>query len=216
MQSINEIVLEYQKTKSNKDYNQLFNYMTYLSKMIATKLGKVYNEDATQNAIISILENMHTFDINKGSFSTWSYKIIYNEYLQSFRRSNKFSQDMSVDDDDSFEESSGKAIKSYTPDYEFFAKPDNKITYEELLDAIKSYMPMRKDDNKTLSNKQEKEVFELFLFSEMGHKEIASIYNVKENNIKTTIHNCKNGFRKHLISKYPHRIVPQLKRNVKK
>jgi len=121
--------------------------------------------DALQNALIIILSKLNQFDSNKGSFKSWSSKIVINENLQLLRKKNLQLELI----DSRLEE-----VDSYSYDVS-----EPAYTKKELIQMIQS-LP---DGYRA--------VFNLYVMEGYSHMEISEILNISVGTSKSQLSKAK-------------------------
>ena len=129
-------------------------------------------KDITHDSFLAVLENIHKFR-NASKFSTWLYRIVYNQSIGFVKKSNQLS--LFESETDYYAEQSSDSV-------------DNKSDYyQELYTAID-----RLDDN-------ERNLIMLFYLAEKSVKEIASITSLSSTNIKVILHRARKKLKERLV-----------------
>ena len=118
-------------------------------------------EDLTQNACIKIVKSLDKFKSEKGSFSTWMYRIIKNLLIDFFRK---------------------KTLKFEEIDFNLLEGTDSpvqKILKKEAEEKLKKVF-------ENLTGRQ-KEILEMKYFFNMKNKEISKILDIKEKTVSSII-----------------------------
>jgi RNA polymerase sigma-70 factor (ECF subfamily) len=131
-------------------------------------------KDITQDSFLKVLENLPQFR-NESKFSTWLYKIVYNESLQHILKIRK----TRLTDIESIK------IEGYTDEI-----PDTGDKYLFLYQAIE-----RLDDN-------ERNIIVLFYLAEKSIKEIKIITGLTAVNIKVILHRTRRKLYENLKLNY--------------
>jgi len=122
--------------------------------------------DVLQNSFIKMFRSIHSFEYRgNGSLKAWMTRIAVNESLQHIKQNSDF-----------------KIINDETdiPDIEMEEEPDlDEISQQEIMEMIRA-LP---DGYRT--------VFNLFVFEEKSHKEIAEILGIAENSSASQLHRAK-------------------------
>ncbi len=122
--------------------------------------------DIVQNTYLMIFRSLDKYDDNKGSFYTWSTKIIVNEALQLLRKRSKI---MSDDfNDNLYVEHSDMNLEKYT------------------IDEIKRVVGQM--------NPAHRVIFNMYFFDEFTYREIAEILNIKESSTRANVSRAKKAF----------------------
>ena len=133
-------------------------------------------KDITQDSLLKVLENIHRFR-NESKFSTWLYRIVYNESLQYILKvkSEKLTDIESI---------KNESIYDYIP-------PDeNEYLNVDLYKAIDR-----------LESKEQRIIL-LFYPGGKSIKEINTITGLSKANIKVILHRARKKLQKHLIVEY--------------
>lgn len=141
-------------------------YAGYLTGVCARYLSHEDDlKDVVQESFISILSSFSSFRYSgKGSLRAWITKIAVNRSLKYLRDHNRFS----------FVPISNR--EEDIPDSE----PDTgMLTQNEILSLIRELPPGYRA------------VFNLYVFEEKSHKEIAKLLNIKENSSASQLHRAK-------------------------
>jgi RNA polymerase sigma-70 factor (ECF subfamily) len=128
--------------------------------------------DITQNVVLKIIKNLSKFQ-NKSEFSTWYYRIAYNESI-TFLKKNKINIE--------FDELENVIIDETTDFYD----SDNKQQKQDINKAINS-LPLL-----------DRNIILYFYFDNIKIKEIAVILELNENTVKTRLKRAKNKLQSHL------------------
>jgi RNA polymerase sigma-70 factor, ECF subfamily len=156
----------------------------YLNELLERHLQKIYqacfrvclNEsnanDITQNVVLKIIKNLSKFQ-NKSEFSTWYYRIAYNESI-TFLKKNKINIE--------FDELENVIIDETTDFYD----SDNKQKKQDINVAIDS-LPLL-----------DRNIILYFYFDNIKIKEIAEILQLNENTVKTRLKRAKDKLQSHL------------------
>lgn len=130
-------------------------------------LGIVKNKenakDITQDSFLKVLENIKGFR-NESKFSTWLYKIVYNQSIQFIQKTNS----TNFSDIDS-----GKA-NDFSND--FSNGEDKYLELYQIIDQL--------EDN-------ERNIVKLFYLAEKSIKDINSITGLSVSNIKVILHRAR-------------------------
>lgn len=122
--------------------------------------------DVLQNSFIKMFRSIHSFEYRgNGSLKAWMTRIAVNESLQHIKQNSDF-----------------KIVNDETdiPDIEIEEEPDlDEISQQEIMEMIR----MLPDGYRT--------VFNLFVFEEKSHKEIAEILGIAENSSASQFHRAK-------------------------
>lgn len=157
---------------------------SYLNELLERHLQKIFqacfrvclNEananDVTQNVVLKIIKNLSKFQ-NKSEFSTWYYRIAYNESI-TFLKKNKVNIE--------FDELENIIIDETTDFYD----SDNKLQKQDINEAINS-LPLL-----------DRNIILYFYFDNIKIKEIAVILELNENTVKTRLKRAKVKLQSHL------------------
>ncbi len=164
---------EYELAKRllNKDrlsWKELYSeYSGYLSAVCYRYISEKEDvKDILQNSFIKMFNGIETFEYRgTGSLKAWASKIVVNEALKVLREQKKL--DMKTTDFDTIE------ISDEEPDLEYI--PTTKI-HEMISELPVGY----------------RTVFNLFVFEQKTHKEIAQILEIAENSSASQFHRAKN------------------------
>ena len=139
-------------------------------------------EDAAQESFIKAFKSLSTFN-SKSSFSTWLYKIAYNQAIDKLKIMKRKWDFTEIDDDCDATESTNFELENYI---------DNKEIQLILKAGIE-----RLQSNDQL-------IIMLYYYDGMRLKEIAEILGVEENNIKIKLFRIRNKLsdflKKHLMA----------------
>ena len=133
-------------------------------------------KDVLQESFIKIFSNIGTFEYRgKGSLKAWMVRVVVNECLQELRRSSRTAQTLSIE---------GKAEDSGTEivPLEIAEEPEpdvSGLSMDELV-AMIARLP-----------EGYRMVFNMYVFDEMSHKEIAAILGIKENTSASQFHKAR-------------------------
>lgn len=133
-------------------------------------------KDITQDSLLKVLENIHRFR-NESKFSTWLYRIVYNESLQHILKIKK----ANLTDIESVK------IERYSDD---IPSAENEYLKVDLYQAIE-----RLETN-------EQHIILLFYLGEKSVKEINNITGLSKPNIKVILHRARKKLYKHLKLEY--------------
>ena len=129
-------------------------------------------EDALQNALINIYVKVKQFNTKKGSFQSWSSRIVVNENLMLLRKKlQSFETDPILDDIDAFDENE---------------TPVERISAEELTKLI----------NKLPTGYRV--VFNLYAIEGHSHDEIAEMLNISSGTSKSQLFKARKLLQKKL------------------
>lgn len=142
MNPVETAARNFKETKDNKSLEVLYSHVQYVNKCIAFKFGTPASEDIQQNATVKMITHINQFDPTRGMFNTWVTKIIYNEYLQGFKKVRRFDYDVEVSDAPYSGSAFGRQTLSpyETPDYEYYKVEDEQLTAEEIFELTKDYI----------------------------------------------------------------------------
>jgi RNA polymerase sigma-70 factor (ECF subfamily) len=122
-------------------------------------------KDITQDSFLKVLENIDRFK-SESKFSTWLYRIVYNESLQHIYKNKKFS--MTDIESAKFENNS-----------DVLSTPEDKYQDLDLYQAIENL-----DDN-------ERNIILLFYLAEKSIKEINTVTGLNIPNIKVILYRAR-------------------------
>lgn len=131
-------------------------------------------EDLLQESYINIYKDLKSFDINKGTFNTWSTRVIVNTCLQQLRK-NKSTFDI-VD------------IQEINTDIEVSPEIVEQMNLKDLTMEI-SGLP---DGYRT--------VFNMYVIDGFSHKEIAEKLNISVGTSKSQLMRAKQSLKKKFTS----------------
>lgn len=129
--------------------------------------------DITQESFLKVLENLHKFR-NASRFSTWLYRIVYNQSLQSIRHNRTIHL----------------ADESIAPEDIADERPSGKYNYDPLYRSIQCL------------DEKERTVITLFYLSEKSLKEIRQITGIKIATIKVILHRARKKLYHQLKPEY--------------
>lgn len=139
-------------------------------------LGIVKNKenakDITQDSFLKVLENIKGFR-NESKFSTWLYKIVYNQSIQFIQKSNS----ANFSDIDS--------VKAYGFSNDFSNGEEKYFELYQIIDQL--------EDN-------ERNIVKLFYLAEKSIKDINSITGLSISNIKVMLHRARKRLHEKLIT----------------
>jgi RNA polymerase sigma factor (sigma-70 family) len=156
----------------NKYKNIAYNLATSIVK------DKESAKDITQDSFLKVLENIYRFN-NESKFSTWLYRIVYNESIQYIKKNQKASiTDIDIE---------SAKIENYTE--EILTSEDQYLDLD-LYQAIE-----RLDEN-------ERNIILLFYLAEKSLKEINTITGLSISNVKVILHRSRKKLYENLKLKY--------------
>lgn len=124
-------------------------------------------EDCLQTSMVNIFSNLHQFDVNKGSFNTWSTRIVINTNIQYLKsKESMFSMEY-LDSSETLYDSAVESNESY------------QLNSEKLKDLIQKLPTGYRT------------VFNLFVIEGYDHTEIAEILNIKIGTSKSQLAKAK-------------------------
>jgi RNA polymerase sigma factor (sigma-70 family) len=129
-------------------------------------------QDTLQNALIKIFSNIKQFDPEKGSFKSWSSKIVVNENLMLLRKQKqKFTQ---------------------APDELSYELPDAELSAMDILSAkeLTRMIQTLPDGYRT--------VFNLYVIEGYSHEEISEQLGISTGTSKSQLHKAKKHLRQKL------------------
>jgi RNA polymerase sigma-70 factor (ECF subfamily) len=133
-------------------------------------------KDITQDSFLKVLENINRFK-NESKFSTWLYRIVYNESLQYIKKIQK----VSMTDIESAK------IENYS---------DGILTTEDRYLDLDMYQAIEKLD------KNERNIILLFYLAEKSIREINIITGLSFPNIKVILHRSRKKLYENLKLEY--------------
>lgn len=163
-----QILIERLLSKEEAAWNELFGTysgnLTYICSRYIIERENVH--DVLQNSFIKMFRSIENFEYRgNGSLRAWMSRIVVNESLKFLRQNSDFK--LFTDD-------------SEIPDLAETEEPDlEKISQEEIMRMIRS-LP---EGYRT--------VFNLYVFEEKSHKEIAEILGIAENSSASQFHRAK-------------------------
>ncbi len=170
-----ELINQYVNKQDKGALNELIS--KHLQKIYSTCFRVCKNEqdasDITQNVIIKIIKNIHKFK-KESQFSTWAYRIAYNESIDYLKKNNRYIQ---IDYEESFLE---HAIES---DHKNSDKEKIKTDINTVLDKLKPI---------------DKSIVLYFYYDKLKTREIAEILWENENTIKTRLKRAKVTLKNYL------------------
>lgn len=120
-------------------------------------------KDITQDSFLKVLENIHGFR-NESKFSTWLYRIVYNQSISLLKKANKH-EPLSLDDVSIYDRADSEDI--------------TEDRHHELYRAIDHLKP------------SERHIIMLFYIGGKSVKEIAEITRLSISNIKVNLHRTR-------------------------
>jgi RNA polymerase sigma-70 factor (ECF subfamily) len=130
-------------------------------------------KDITQESFLKALENLHKFR-NDSRFSTWLYRIVYNQSLQSIRT------------DKSIHHSGDELLEGYPAD----GRLPGDRNYDHLYRSIQCL------------EEKERSIITLFYLSEKSLKEIRKITGIKTATIKVILYRARKKLYHQLKPEY--------------
>ncbi len=143
-------------------------YNRYSPKMLAVCYRFAHNredaEDMLQEGFIKVFLQIHTFQ-NKGAFEGWIRRIVINTITDSLRKNIRHNQ----------------AIKGELQEHDATVHSDSvsQLSYKELLTLVHALPDTQKA------------VFNLYVFEDLPHKEIAALLNINENNSRWYLNDAR-------------------------
>lgn len=119
-------------------------------------------KDITQDSFLKVLENLHKFR-NASRFSTWLYRIVYNQSLQAIKAENAFHR-------------AGEEILTSHPS-------------DDVQPGERDYDPLYRSIQQL--DEKERSIIALFYLAEKSLKEIRWITGIKIATIKVTLHRAR-------------------------
>jgi RNA polymerase sigma-70 factor (ECF subfamily) len=166
--------------KKGKRRSQLQLYKVYAPVLLATAMRYTKNkseaEDVLQEALVKIYGKIDSYT-SSGSFEGWLKRIVVNTALNHNRANQKFSFMKDLDDKVEFEV--GEELSDENKDVQF-----SKETLLGLVQELPEGYKM---------------VFNLYVFEEYSHKEIAKTLNINENTSKSQLFKARRVLKKKLI-----------------
>jgi RNA polymerase sigma factor (sigma-70 family) len=135
----------------------------------------VYNNDQAAKEILNdaffkIFRDLNQYSF-QGAFEGWIRRIVVNTVNDHFRKNAKDEQNYKeVQEEDAY-------INS---------EPVENLTHKELLKVIET-LPVA-----------QREIFNLFVFENYSHKEIANLLNIKQNNCRWHLNDARRRLKEHL------------------
>jgi RNA polymerase sigma factor (sigma-70 family) len=165
--------------KSDHDAaNQLvsFYYKDVYAYIYRQTLNKELAMDLTQEAFISMLQSIHSYDERKASFRTWLYRIATNQLVDYYRsKYYKYNQVVTEMDDELGQEQ------------DFTMKLEYKEDIERVLALLNTF------------ETSAQQIFRLKLFGEYTFAEIAAVIGLAESTVKTKFYSTLRKVKKELI-----------------
>lgn len=161
------------------DYEKIYCENEKLAYKFGTSYNILHDDDMMQNIKMSLFRAVKTYDKSKGiAFSTYAYKIMYNEYMYSFRDKNlkiKYVNNEFYDVDDNV-----ASIFELIPDCR------NKDAFDivcekEIMEAIYKYLD-------TLEEKY-KNLYIDYYINNINQNVLANKYNISQAQISRKIKN---------------------------
>lgn len=154
--------------------NEIYNYFSpkFFRFFLTRTLHRESAEDLTQETFLKIVDNINSFDTNKGNFSSWAWQIAKNNAKDYYRKKGK--GEISV------AEFIGKYDISETGGISI----NDKIDAEKIINSVKGL------------SEDEQEIFSLHYLSDMPYKEISAITGKEEGNLRVLIHRINEKIRK--------------------
>lgn len=126
-------------------------------------------QDIVQNAFIKIFKSIHQFK-SESRFTTWLYRIIYNEALQYLQKETKYN---AIDEISEVEEMDFAVIDD---SFRNIVDDERKRIIDKALNEL---------------NHQENTILTLFYLEEKSIREIQEITGLKKSNIKVILHRAR-------------------------
>jgi RNA polymerase sigma factor (sigma-70 family) len=166
------------KKSNHEAANQLvrFYYKDVYEYIYRQTLNKELAMDLTQEAFISMLQSIHSYDERKASFRTWLYRIATNQIVNYYRsKYYKFNQVVTEIDD------------------EIGQKEDftMKLEYKEDIERVLSLL--------NVLETTDQQIFRLKLFGEYTFSEIAAVIGISESTVKTKFYSTLRKVKKEMI-----------------
>lgn len=124
-------------------------------------------QDLVQESFLTAFQKLNTFQ-EKSSFSTWVYRIAYNRAINFLRKKKRIKEE----------------------EFQEWISPihEQSIELHEIQNILQEAM-------QTLSKKH-REVFEMYVFKRMRHKEIAAALNIPEGTVRSRLHYARLKLKK--------------------
>jgi RNA polymerase sigma-70 factor, ECF subfamily len=175
----NEII---HRCSMNDGKAQEWLFKTYYSKLMTICIRYTDNEDDAKDILnegfLKIFQSIHKFNY-QGSFEGWLKRIIANSAIDFVRKQQKFKHTQPIQ------------LLPDIPDYTSYQDAISVLSEKELLLLIRKLPPMSRS------------VFNLAVFENFSHKEIANLLDIKEGTSMWHLNNARNILKKQieLISK---------------
>ena len=128
-------------------------------------------KELLNESFFRVFRDLHQFSF-QGAFEGWIRRIIVRTISDHFRKSTKFTEYKEVQDEDAYIENG--SVES--------------LSHKELLKIIE-----------TLPDAQ-REIFNLFVFENYSHKEIAKLLNIKQNNCRWHLNDARRRLKEKINS----------------
>lgn len=207
--NVEKAAIDYKETKQDKDFLILYEFADKLASIIARKYNTTKDADIIQNCGVKLIEKIHQFNPEKSHFYNWCYTIIANEYKVKFRKNNRMSVDVEVEDID-YDYSGrikAKQVQSYEPDY----FPEDKLTEEDIEAVLDTFDVIYNSDTrgeKYLDPKIMKEIFYKYILDGDNAVKLSKEYNISIGRVKLIIYRYRRYFIDFLRSVYPNKVFP--------
>lgn len=172
---IEEII---QKCCKDNAQAQEWLFKTYYSKLMTICLRYANDEDDAKDILnegfLKIFQSIRTFN-HQGSFEGWLKRIMANTALDFIRKNTKYKSTESI-----------HLLPDY-PDPNSYNDAISSLSEKELLRLIQKLPPMSRN------------VFNLAVFENYSHKEIATLLDMKEGTSMWHLNNARNILKKQIL-----------------
>ncbi len=170
MDGITNKLIEQCRQGNRAAQKQLYYLSKDKLKRVALRYCKVVEDaqDAMQNAYVKIFKSIDYFDSNKGSFYTWSTKILVNECIMVLRKRKKMDL----------------AGLDQVPEVGYEIKNLDAMTIQE----IRKAMDHLNEDHRLVLN--------MLLFDELTYKEMSKLLGIKESSVRSKVTRARMQLKK--------------------
>lgn len=170
-------------------YNE---YYSYVYNIVNQKVSfrTIDCEEITQDIFIKINKSLFQYNVYKGNFKTWLYKIIHS-CVSDYYRSNKSTYNPDTIHVDNYVNEHGDATFQYV---------DTELTSDESIESDETILTVQKAMQNL--NENERQIATLFFIKELKYREISETLDIPMGTVKGLINRVRTKLQNQLSTIY--------------
>lgn len=210
MKSLEQAANDYLVSRSDTDFNQIYNFVIKCSGIISRKMNIPYNEDVTQDAAARVFKYIDKYN-SKYPFYNWAYTTVLNSMRRYFMNEKRYFYGVDLEGN-SYDKEDRVPYQALYEEPDYFQDDGDNLTDEDCAEAIEKFKPgklfygNRKID---IPEEQYKQIYLRHITEEKNCLDLSKEFGYTHKQIQSIIKRYRAGLIAYIKERYKHKIIPE-------